>query len=106
MRVFKQPAIDDGHLFLAAIPIIKSSIYVDDTLFGNDNIHELRETRDQLISLMKGGGFQLRKWSANSPSLLEDISYSQHELADYLLAKDEMLTILGLSWPQEDIFYF
>ncbi|KAH0950371.1 hypothetical protein HN011_009107 [Eciton burchellii] len=43
MRVLKQLAIDDGHLFPAAIPIVESSIYVDDTLFGNDNVHELRE---------------------------------------------------------------
>jgi hypothetical protein len=27
------------------------------TLFGQDSLHELRETRNQLIGLMKGGGF-------------------------------------------------
>ncbi|KAH0947353.1 hypothetical protein HN011_007447, partial [Eciton burchellii] len=55
----RQLAIDDGHRFPVAIPIIESSFYVDDTLFGRDSLHELRETRDQLIGLMKGGGFQL-----------------------------------------------
>jgi hypothetical protein len=56
---------------------------------------------------MKGRGLQLRKWATNSPSLLVDIPNSQYELADHLLAKDETLKILGLSWmPQEDIFYF
>jgi hypothetical protein len=58
MRILKQLAIDDGHLFPAAIPIVENSIY-DDTLFGNDNIHELREVRDKLTNLMKRGGFQL-----------------------------------------------
>ncbi|KAH0945982.1 hypothetical protein HN011_007500 [Eciton burchellii] len=107
MRVLKQLAIDNGHLFPAAVPIIESSIYVDNTLFGNDNIHKLREARNQLIGLMKGGGFQLRKWATNSLSLMEDIPNSQHELADHLLAKDETLKILGLSClPQEDIFCF
>jgi hypothetical protein len=91
--------IDDGPLFPAAVPIFESSI--DDMLFGNDNI-QLREVRDQL---MKGGGFQLRKWAANSPKLLEDIPNNQCELADHLLAKDEMFKILGLSWlPQEESF--
>jgi hypothetical protein len=104
MRVLQQLAID-GHRFPVAVPLIESSIYIDDTLFGRDNLHELRETRDQLIGLMKGG-FQLRKWAANSPALLEDIPASQHKLADHLLAKDETLKILGLSWlPQEDVFF-
>jgi hypothetical protein len=61
MRVLQQLASDDGHRFPAAVPIIANSIYVDDTLFGQDSIHELRETTDQLIGLIKGGGFQLRK---------------------------------------------
>jgi len=63
MRVLQQLASDDGHRFPAAVPIIANSIYVDDTFFSQDSIHELRETRDQLIGLMKGGGFQLRKWA-------------------------------------------
>jgi hypothetical protein len=105
MRVLQQLAIDDGHRFPAAVPIIENSVYVDDTLFGKESFHELRETRDQLIGLMKGGGFQLRK--ANSPNLPDDIPISQHELADHFLAKNETLKILGLSWlPQEDVFCF
>jgi len=50
-----------------------SKTQFNDTLSGQDSLHELRETRDQLIGLMKGGGFQLQKWAANSPILLEDI---------------------------------
>jgi len=62
-------------LFPVVFPIIENSIYVDDTLFGNDSLRELNKARDQLIGLMNGGGFQLRKWAANSSSLLDDISY-------------------------------
>jgi len=83
MHVLKQCAIDDGHSLLVAVPMIKNSIYVDDTLFVNDNIH------DKLIDLMKRGRFQLRKWAANSPKLLQDIPNSQYEFADHFLAKDE-----------------
>jgi len=98
MRILQQLAIDDGYRFPVEVPIIENSIYVNDTLFGQDSLHELRQTRDQLIDLMKGGGFQLRKWAANSPILLEDIPASQHELADHFLAKDETLKILD-SYP-------
>jgi len=107
MRILQQLATDDEHRFPAAVPIIENSIYVDNTLFGQDSLHELRETREQLIGLMRGGGFHLRKWAVNSPILLEDIPTSQHKLVEYFLARDEALKILGLSWlPQEDVFRF
>jgi hypothetical protein len=66
----------------------------------------LRETRDQSIDLMQGGGFQLRKWAANSPKLLEDIpNSSQSELNGS--SSCETLEILGLSSsPREDTFCF
>jgi len=56
-RVLKQLAIDDGRSFPAAVSIVENSTYVDDTLFGGDDIPDLRETRDQLIALMGGGYF-------------------------------------------------
>jgi hypothetical protein len=56
---------------------------------------------------MKGEGFQLPKWAANAPRLLDNISSNQHELTDHFLAKDDTLKILGLSWlPQADVFCF
>ncbi|XP_018395111.1 PREDICTED: uncharacterized protein LOC108773703, partial [Cyphomyrmex costatus] len=107
MRVIKQLAMDDGPAFPAAVPIVEHSLYVDDALFGSDEIKELRAARDQLIGLMQRGGFQLRKWAANSPLLLEDIPGNQHELADHFIAADEALRVLGLSWqPHEDSFRF
>jgi hypothetical protein len=49
----------------------------------------------------------LRKWAANSLKLLNDIPGNQHDHADYFLANDETLKILGLSWvPREDVFRF
>jgi len=105
MRVLQQLAIDNGHLFPAAVSIIENSIYVDDTLFSRDSLYKLRETRNQFIGLMKG--FQLQKWAANEPSLLDDIPTSQHELTDHFLANDETLKILGFSClSREDVFCF
>jgi len=107
MRVLKQLTIDDSHLFPATVPIVESSIYIDDTLF-DDKIHELRELRDQLIDLMKAGGFHLRNCRKFIKTFrISNILNSQHELADHLPAKDETLKILGLSWlPREDTFCF
>src|SRR5436190_20411072 len=107
IRVLQQFAKDDGHLFPKAAAIINQSLYVDDTLFGDDEIEGLREARNQLIELMRRGGFQLRKWASNVPELLTDIPSAQHENVDHFLVKDDMLKVLGLSWtPKDDFFRF
>ncbi|KMQ86668.1 hypothetical protein RF55_14291 [Lasius niger] len=107
MRVLQQLALDEGSAFPAALPICKNSIYVDDVLFGADDIMTLREARSQLVSLMDRGGFPLRKWTANSTELLEDIPDDQRESSDRPINKDDSLKVLGLSWsPHEDSFRF
>lgn len=91
MRVLKQLAINDGPTFPKAAAIIENSLYVDDTLFGDDDVEELRDVRNQLIELLQRGRFQLRKWAANSSDLFKDIPLGQHELIDQFLAKDDTL---------------
>ncbi|XP_011884042.1 PREDICTED: uncharacterized protein LOC105571179 [Vollenhovia emeryi] len=108
MRVVNQLALDDGSSFPLARDIIQNSLYVDDVLFGADNIQSLRESRDQLTKLMTRGGFHLRKWAANLKELLEDIPPGEHELAiEHPFDKDNTLKVLGLTWiPNEDAFRF
>ncbi|XP_015437833.1 PREDICTED: uncharacterized protein LOC107192979 [Dufourea novaeangliae] len=106
IRVLQQLAHDDGKLFPLAIPIIKNQTYVDDCLFGADDPNQLRESRDQLVDLLKKGGFHLRKWASNDPALLSDIDPSDHGLASgQAIPTDENLSILGISWnPITDTF--
>ncbi|XP_029177615.1 uncharacterized protein LOC114945521 [Nylanderia fulva] len=108
MRVLNQLALDEGHAFPKAQSIVQEFIYVDDVLFGADDVPELKESRDQLQSLMSRGGFHLRKWAANATELLDDIPAGEHELAvERKLGEDDMLKVLGLTWrPQEDSFCF
>ncbi|XP_070153697.1 uncharacterized protein [Polyergus mexicanus] len=108
MRVINQLAIDEGHSFPKAQTIVQDSIYVDDVLFGADEVPSLKESRDQLTKLMARGGFHLRKWAANSIELLTDIPPGEHELAiARTFDKDDTLKVLGLEWiPREDSFRF
>ncbi|XP_051165703.1 uncharacterized protein LOC127284351 [Leptopilina boulardi] len=108
MRVLKQLALDEGHDFLLAVPIIQDQIYVDDCLFGGPNVMEAKQKRDQLVALLKRAGLDLRKWASNSPELLNDIDESNHGLAcDKSLQPDESLRILGISWnPASDTYRF
>lgn len=97
LRVLKQLAKDEGHRFPLAVSILRDNIYIDDLLFGADDPTLLQQARDQLISLLKCGGFDLRKWASNSSSLLADFDTEDHGLAcSKQLAQDEQLKILGI----------
>nr|XP_012230570.1 PREDICTED: uncharacterized protein LOC105676913 [Linepithema humile] len=107
MRVLKQLALDEGNAYPSAVSILQDFIYVDDALFGADDVRSLTDTRFQLVELMKKEGFQLRKWASNSSDLLRDLSADQPEVTDHLILKDESLKVLGLSWlPLKDVFRF
>jgi len=71
MRVLRQLVEDEGHAFPLASPIVRDQVYVDDCLFGAADAALARQTRDQLIALLRRGGFELRKWASNSPELVD-----------------------------------
>ncbi|XP_029677181.1 uncharacterized protein LOC115243984 [Formica exsecta] len=108
LRVLKQFVIDEGQHFQFAVSILSDNIYVDDLLYGADDTIRIRQACDQLNSMLKRGGFVLRKWASNSPSLLEDIEIADHGLAtNKPLAEEEQIKILGIGWnPANDIFEF
>jgi len=88
-----------NHSFPRAQAIIQNCIYVDNVLFGADDIPSLRESRKQLVHLMARGGFHLRKCAANLIELLEDIPPGEHELAiERPFDKNDIFKFLGLTW--------
>jgi len=108
LRVLRQLTQDEGHSFPLAVTVLRNHIYVDDLLFGADNVQLLRETRTQACELLGKGHFRLRKWSSNSSQLLHDIPTEDHGLAcSKTLQGNEMLSILGIRWvPSRDVFQF
>ena len=108
LRVLNQLAIDEGKPFPLAVKILLEQKYVDEVFFGDDNRGPLRRARQELISLLRKGGFELRKWASNDTELLSDIDPSNHGLAcQKVLQDDENLKILGISWnPARDVFQF
>jgi len=107
IRIINQLALDEGQSLPKAREILQNFIYVDDVLFGDDDVSSLRESRDQLRELMSRGGFHLRKWAANSSELLQDIPAGEHELAiERFLNKDDTLKVLGLGGLEKMRFVF
>ncbi|XP_032690358.1 uncharacterized protein LOC116853401 [Odontomachus brunneus] len=105
LRVIQQLA-DEGIHFPLAMSILRENMYVDDVLFGNDEISQLVQTQEQLVQLLRRGGFELCKWAGNSPRLLNDINAENHGLAcPKSLSSNETLKILGIEWnPANDMF--
>ncbi|GFW55351.1 uncharacterized protein TNCV_117351 [Trichonephila clavipes] len=97
-------AIDDGDKYPLAAEVIMSDVYMDDLLTGADDLESGRKLQVQLVSMLKGAGMELHKWSASNPLLLpvsicqvKDLSYS---------SSTETKT-LGLLWkPHPDSFAF
>ncbi|XP_012217595.2 uncharacterized protein [Linepithema humile] len=108
LRVLQQLVRDEGHEFPLAVQVLQDNTYVDDVLFGADDIPLLRQIRDQVCAVLSRGKFDLRKWSSNSYKLLSDIAEENHGLAcSKTLQTDEQLKILGISWnPTLDAFQF
>ncbi|GFW32955.1 uncharacterized protein TNCV_1775201 [Trichonephila clavipes] len=101
-RSLKQLAIDDGDKYPLAAEVIMSDVYMDD-LTGADDLESERKLQVQLVSMLKGAGMELHKWSASNPLLLPD---SKCQVKDLSYSSTETKT-LGLLWkPHPDSFAF
>ena len=81
LRVLDQFVDDESAEFSAEFArgsrfTVLISTYVDDCAFGADDQILVRQTRDQLIELLKKGGFRFRKWASNYPSSIPRIIVS------------------------------
>lgn len=107
MRTIKQLIVDDGHQYPLATNILSQQLFVDDLLGGSNTIPEAEEAQQQLINMLNGGGFNLRKWASNNPTLLEKLP--EHLISQNMLdfRHAETNKTLGIKWnPRTDRFTF
>ena len=69
----KQNTIEYSHEFPLAAEVVHESFYVDDCLTGTTDSKSALLLQQQLTELFARGGFVLRKWNSNDPSVLEKI---------------------------------
>ncbi|XP_043480108.1 uncharacterized protein LOC122509872 [Leptopilina heterotoma] len=99
LRTLKQLCEDEGGPYPEAVKSIQDDLYVDDFLSGGRNLKDARQRRDQLIQLLKRGGFELKKWVSNRPELLEDIPPSDRLRPSWRhFEVGGLVTELGLAW--------
>jgi len=107
LRTLKQLAQDDAEKYPLAADVITNEMYVDDVCSGSDSIERARTIQEQLISMLKGAGLTLRKWSSNNTTLIKGLSSSDLNKTIMHFTNDGTTKALGLQWnPTTDTFAF
>ncbi|XP_033220888.1 uncharacterized protein LOC117175287 [Belonocnema kinseyi] len=71
--------------------------YVDDLLTGASTYQETVQIRNELIEILKKGGFHIRKWASNDSQLMNFFS-DDHSKAFMSLDPSETIKTLGIHW--------
>lgn len=71
IRCLNQLNSENGTEFPLARDLLVTSTYVDDIVAGADTAKEAVELQHQIISLLRKGGFNLRKWASNFEAILK-----------------------------------
>ncbi|XP_070170444.1 uncharacterized protein [Polyergus mexicanus] len=102
IRALQQLAIEERQGFPLASRIAREDFYVNDLLTGVSSREEIQQLRDEIIELLRRGGFHLRKWCSNEPSILE--GSIEKSIDPHLYLRDfETQKTLGVYWhPRKD----
>ncbi|XP_028171605.1 uncharacterized protein LOC114360928 [Ostrinia furnacalis] len=106
MMTLRQLAEDERQNYPEAAEIVKTSFYMDDLLQGSHSLENAIKIKQELIELLKKGGFNLRKWTSNHQDLLQD-KQNDTKQDEYDFKHLTSTKTLGLRWdPEQDMFIF
>ncbi|XP_058456613.1 uncharacterized protein LOC131434010 [Malaya genurostris] len=95
-----QLADDERKEFPLAAPVLRKSFYIDDALCGAHTIEGAQSLCQELLSLLKRGGFNAHKWCSNDPTILQEIP--KHLWGTTFDVEDafnmEIVKTLGVVW--------
>ena len=108
IRTLKQLSADEVDRYPYAASCLLNDVYMDDVISGADTVSAALHIQKELLSLLKAGGFKLRKWTSNAPELLATLPL------DYVAVNPELscnfegtFSLLGLKWQTtSDCFLF
>jgi len=100
-RVLIELAEDEGSKYPLASPIIKRDLYMDDCLSGSRDVETAIKTQQELIDILKQGGFEMRKWSSNNVELLKALPQELCEIRNDLDLdySNDVIKTLGMYVP-------
>lgn len=99
LRSVNQLIMDEGSRYPRAARVVANNKYIDDYLFGADDIEELERTKTELIQFLQAGGMELAKWASNFNHQAETA------IEPVVFKESEGIPTLGVSWsPSNDTF--
>ncbi|CAA9996049.1 unnamed protein product, partial [Nesidiocoris tenuis] len=107
-RTLQRLVADEGAEFPLASKAILECCFMDDIAYALSDLQTAKRYKDEMVSLMRRGGFELRKWASNSIELLQDIPAGhQSKLLTLTNESNPSLHILGVVWhPTADHFSY
>ncbi|XP_050061518.1 uncharacterized protein LOC126551649 [Aphis gossypii] len=106
LRTLAQLAVDEQVNYPEGSTMLKNDFYVDEIMSGCNDINDAKAQIQQLIDLLHQGGFDLRKWASNTPTLLENIP-AEHQTLQISMPEQNSVSVLGVSWnTTRDTFSF
>ncbi|GJQ88427.1 hypothetical protein Trydic_g23911 [Trypoxylus dichotomus] len=104
-RVLYQVAIENENEFPEASNVIKNDFYMDDLLSGAEHVQDAPRLKDEISSILRSAGLNLRKWCSNSREFIENNNLES--LPQHYIVKNENIKGLGLIWdPNDDVYSF
>lgn len=107
--VIRQHALENQETFPLAASTCLNSTYMDDAIDSIDSVEEGLQLRMQLTQLLKGGGFEIRKWCSNELAVLDGVADEDKAEGIVRVSESELpsLKTLGVLWnAASDTFGF
>lgn len=98
MMTLKKLAQDEKDQYPLASKILEQSFYMDDLVHGAHTLESANQIIKDLISLLQSGGFHLRKWIANCPEIIQNISIQEQQSESFTFKSEHISKTLGLHW--------
>lgn len=96
VRAMIQNARDYAENYPEAAEAIEKSFYMDDGMFGCENINELKILCKEVEFVLGQGGFSLKGWASNSKEVEAYMNTSVSN--EVILGENDETKILGLRW--------
>ncbi|KAJ8946634.1 hypothetical protein NQ317_003844 [Molorchus minor] len=98
IRCLHQLAHDNISEHPLASRAILNDFYVDDLITGADTFQKTIELKHNVETILKRGGFQLRKWVSNDQRVLSEGATSDNDISEYYISDGSNIKTLGLLW--------
>lgn len=96
VRAVIQCARDASKEYPEASKSIQNDLYMDDCTTGASSEKKAIKLARDIDGVLKGGGFEMKKWKSNSRLLVKEMRSEEEE--SILFVDEEKASVLGLKW--------